>query len=121
MRAIFIIFLFAFSGFFSWVSAQAVNEPVQNSIYEFLYRNAQKGNIELDDVVRPLLRNQISRYLDSIEKRAVRVPGSLNRIEKKELQFYKREYGGPIQEGIRNLEPERWLSKDPRGDRKSVV
>jgi hypothetical protein len=30
---------------------QAINEPVENSVYDFLYRNAQKGNIDLDDIV----------------------------------------------------------------------
>lgn len=97
------------------LQAQAINEAVENSVYDFLYRNAQKGNIELDDVIRPLLRNQIAVYLDSIEKRARRLPNSLNRIEKKELLFYLREYGYPIQEGLQNQQPERWLAKDPRG------
>ena len=94
---------------------QAINEPVENSVYDFLYRNAQKGNIDLDDIVRPLLRNQIAFYLDSIQKRAQRLPGSLNRIEKKELLFYQREYGLPLQEGFQNPQPERWFSKDVRG------
>lgn len=94
---------------------QAINEPVENSVYDFLYRNAQKGNIDLDDIVRPLLRNQIAFYLDSIQKRAQRLPGSLNRIEKKELVFYQREYGLPLQEGFQNPQPERWFSKDVRG------
>ncbi len=118
MRANSIAFLLVLSALLTEtfsLHAQAINEPVENSVYDFLYRNAQKGNIELDDVIRPLLRNQIARYLDSIEKKALRVPGSLNRIEKKELLFYKREYGTPIQEGIQNLQPERWLTKDARG------
>jgi hypothetical protein len=42
------------------VYSQAVNEPVENSIYEYLNRHAQKGNIEYNDMLRPLFRNQIS-------------------------------------------------------------
>ena len=72
MRANSIAFLLVLSALLTEtfsLHAQAINEPVENSVYDFLYRNAQKGNIELDDVIRPLLRNQIARYLDSIEKK----------------------------------------------------
>jgi hypothetical protein len=118
MRAFSIVITLWLCSLFSGLqnaSAQAINEAVESSVYDFLYRNAQKGNIELDDIIRPLTRNQIAVYLDSIEKRAQRLPGSLNAIEKKELLFYWREYGDPIQEGLQNQRSERWLSKDPRG------
>ena len=95
--------------------AQAINEPVENSIYDYLYRHAQKGNIELNDVVRPLFRGQIAAYLSTISKVSDSFPARLNRIEKRELAFYTREYGKPIIEGMMNTAPEKWLGKDSRG------
>jgi hypothetical protein len=97
------------------VHAQAVNEPVENSIYEYLYRHAQKGNIELNDMVRPLFRGQIAEYLSLIAKRADSFPSSINRIEKKELRFYQQEYGKPLQESFINAHSEKWFGKDVRG------
>lgn len=96
-------------------SAQAVFEHVNNSIYDYLYRNAQKGNIELDDFVRPLNRNQIAGYLLQIRQRIDTLPSSLNKTERKELDFYIAEYGLGITEGVPTLSREKWLGKDPRG------
>lgn len=97
------------------VNAQAVNEPIENSIYEYLNRHAQKGNIEFNDMIRPLLRNQISEYLAAIANKADSFPRTVNRIERKELSFYLREYGKPIQEGIVDVQQEKWFGKDGRG------
>jgi Capsule assembly protein Wzi len=94
---------------------QAVYENVNNSIYPYLYRQAQKGNIDLKDMVRPLNRNQISAYLVAIEKRADSTPTSLNAIEKKELGFYLQEYGRGGVEGTVADANEQWLRKDVRG------
>ncbi|MFN5480425.1 MAG: hypothetical protein ACK48G_10670 [Chitinophagaceae bacterium] len=69
-------------------NGQAVVENVNNSIYDYLYRNAQKGNIELMDMVRPLNRNQISDYLKQIKLRYDSNSTSLNAIEREELDFY---------------------------------
>lgn len=95
--------------------AQAVFENVNNSIYDYLYRNAQKGNIELDDFVKPFNRNQIAGYLLQIRQRYDSLPESLNKTERKELDFYIAEYGLGITEGIKNASNEKWLGKDPRG------
>lgn len=94
---------------------QAVNEPVENSIYEYLNRHAQKGNIEYQDMIRPLFRNQIAEYLALIANKADSFPRTVNRIEKKELAFYLKEYGKLIQEGTLNLQREKWFGKDARG------
>jgi hypothetical protein len=107
-----LIFLLAWS---SNSSAQAIVENVNNSIYEYLYRNAQKGNIELNDMVRPLLRNQIAAYLQEIKTRVEADSKVLNAIERKELDFYIAEYGLGVIEGVKNAGKEQFMKKDPRG------
>ena len=97
------------------IQAQAINESVESSVYDFLYRNAQKGNIELFDMVRPLTRNQIANYLSQINTKFSKDPSSLNRVEKKELHFYWQEYGFGLTEGVKNNNDEKWIGKDARG------
>lgn len=99
----------------SFASAQAVVEHVNNSIYDYLYRNAQKGNIELNDMVRPLLRNQIAAYLQEIKTKVDADPKALNAIERKELDFYIAEFGLGVIEGVKNTGKEQFMKKDPRG------
>jgi len=96
-------------------SSQAVVENVNNSIYDYLYRNAQKGNIELTDMVRPLMRNQIAGYLKEIKTKVEADPKILNSIERKELDFYIAEYGLGVVEGVKNTSKEQFMKKDPRG------
>jgi hypothetical protein len=113
MKNIFIIlFLTLITGS---ASAQAVVENVNNSIYDYLYRNAQKGNIELNDMIRPLLRNQIAGYLQEIKTKVEADPKVLNAIERKELDFYIAEYGLGVIEGVKLTNKESFLKKDPRG------
>jgi hypothetical protein len=96
-------------------SSQAVVENVNNSIYDYLYRNAQKGNIELNDMVRPLMRNQIAGYLKEIKTKVDADPKVLNNIERKELDFYIAEYGLGVVEGVKNASKEQFMKKDSRG------
>jgi hypothetical protein len=107
--------LFLGISFVSSVSGQAVFENVNNSIYEFLNRQAQNGNILYDDMVRPLTRNQISSYLNALSSAYTNKKAFLNPIEVKELQFYIKEYGLGINEGFVNQSNEKWLGKDARG------
>ena len=88
---------------------------MNNSIYEFLNRQAQNGNILYDDMVRPLTRNQISSYLNALSSAYTNKKAFLNPIEVKELQFYIKEYGLGINEGFVNQSNEKWLGKDARG------
>jgi hypothetical protein len=92
-----------------------VVENVNNSIYDYLYRNAQKGNIEFNDMVRPLMRNQIAGYLKEIKTKVEADPKVLNNIERKELDFYIAEYGFGVVEGVKNASKEQFMKKDPRG------
>ncbi len=110
-----ILILLLLTCFFSNAYSQAVVENVNNSIYEYLYRNAQKGNIELNDMVRPLMRNQIAGYLQEIKTKVESDPKVLNTIERKELDFYIAEYGLGVIEGVKNTGKEQFMKKDPRG------
>jgi len=110
-----ILILLLFTCFFNSAYSQAVVENVNNSIYDYLYRNAQKGNIELNDMIRPLMRNQIAGYLKEIKTKVESDPKVLNNIERKELDFYIAEYGLGVVEGVRNASKEQFMKKDSRG------
>lgn len=69
-------------------NAQVVYEPTYRTVYGYLARLAQKGVLELDDVVLPLSRVYISNQLDIISYQS----GILTPLEKKELDFYRKEY-----------------------------
>jgi hypothetical protein len=112
MKNILIILFLAIT---TTASSQAVVENVNNSIYDYLYRNAQKGNIELNDMVRPLMRNQIAGYLKEIKTKVESDPRVLNNIERKELDFYIAEYGLGVVEGVKNASKEQFMKKDSRG------
>ena len=112
-RRIFILFLGI--SFVCSVSGQAVFENVNNSIYEYLNRQAQNGNILYEDMVRPLTRNQISTYLAALSTAYTNKKAQLNPTEVKELQFYIKEYGLGINDGVINNSTEKWLGKDTRG------
>jgi len=101
--------------FFSSVSGQAVFENVQNSVYEYLNRQAQNGYISLDDMIKPLTRNQISTYLSVLAQAQKNKTAALNEIEIKELNFYIKEYGIGVNDGFLNTAKEKWLGKDNRG------
>lgn len=77
-----------------WVSscsraqAQVVFEPTYKTVYGYLARLAQKGVIDLDDVVLPLSKAYISGKLDTLSFQT----GILTPLEKKELDFYRKDY-----------------------------
>lgn len=68
--------------------AQVVYEPTYKTVYGYLSRLAQKGVIDLDDIVLPLSRTYISNKLDTLSYQS----GILTPLEKKELDFYRKEY-----------------------------
>lgn len=68
--------------------AQVVYEPTYRTVYGYLARLAQKGVIDLDDVILPLSRAYISGKLDTLSFQT----GILTPLEKKELEFYRKEY-----------------------------
>lgn len=68
--------------------AQVVYEPTWKSSYDFLSRLAQRGIIELDDVIQPISRETIQTKLDELYQRK----SDLTPLEKQELDFYLKDY-----------------------------
>lgn len=67
-------------------SGQTVWENHNSPIYGYLSRMAQKGHIELNDVILPISRVRILEHLDTIQTK------QLSSIERKELVFYLQEF-----------------------------
>lgn len=65
-----------------------INEQLSSTVYEFLYRQAQKGNIIYKDFVLPLERVDIKHLLKNLNESK----NKLSKIERKELDFYLSEY-----------------------------
>jgi hypothetical protein len=91
----------------SEIKAQAVLENHRLEVYNFLYRMAQKGKIEFDDLITPVSRTQISKQLELLSDTAM----ALTAVEKKELNFYLQEYKMIVPEN----EGTRFFKKDPNG------
>ena len=70
------------------VQAQVVWENPKFEIYDFLYRQAQKGNIDFADFIQPISRKEIAKHLTTLADSTQQ----LSLKEKKELDFYLREY-----------------------------
>jgi hypothetical protein len=66
------------------LSSQIIWEDNRSMIYPFLDRMADKGVIELNDVVQPISHQQIISCLDSLRKKSTQ----LSSLEQKELDFY---------------------------------
>jgi hypothetical protein len=81
---LFLICLLSLQG----VVAQTVYEPLYKSVYPFLERTAQRGVIDLNDVVLPLSRKDITNYLHTLQQKR----SDLTALEKKELDYYLKEY-----------------------------
>jgi len=72
--------------------SQSVWEYHQKEVYNYLSRMAQKGLVRFDDNIRPVSRKYIAECLDSLIQHAA----TLSNTEKKELDFYSREYGSEM-------------------------
>jgi len=68
--------------------AQAVFENPKHQVYDFLSRQAQKGNIDFRDLIQPITRKQIAEQLALLQADAEK----LSRTEQKELLFYQKEF-----------------------------
>ena len=82
---LFSFFIFLLGGS---VQAQVVWENPKFEIYDFLSRQAQKGNIDLADFIQPISRKEIAKHLTTLSDSTQQ----LSLKEKKELDFYLREY-----------------------------
>jgi hypothetical protein len=68
--------------------AQAVFENPNHPVYQFLARQAQKGNINFDDLIQPVSRKEISSLLHYLRDSVT----TLSVKEQKEVGFYLNEY-----------------------------
>ncbi|MDI9872485.1 capsule assembly Wzi family protein [Flectobacillus roseus] len=85
-KKILILFLVCCSP--SMVFSQTVFEPSYHTVYPFLSRLAQKGVIDLNDIVLPLSKDVIYQKLDELSKKIT----ELTLLEREELSFYLKEY-----------------------------
>ncbi|MFN5641059.1 MAG: capsule assembly Wzi family protein [Sphingobacteriales bacterium] len=82
------IFFAVFLMLITYSTSAQVWENHRSEVYPYLYRMAQKGFIEFNDVSRPLSRQQIYQWLDELQQKKQ----ELTDIEKQELSFYIKEY-----------------------------
>jgi hypothetical protein len=68
--------------------SQVVYENPNNPIYKYLSRQAQKGNIEYNDLIQPISRRDIAGYLSTLQSQF----DKLSITEQKELAFFQQEY-----------------------------
>ena len=77
------------AGLFSTIGmSQPVYERHTYEVYPFLARMAQKGLLEWNDNIRPILKTDIVRALDTLANQK----DKLSNLEKAELAFYQSEY-----------------------------
>src|SRR5260221_13329919 len=91
--------------------SQAVYENYRNEIYNYLYRMSQKGLIDFNDNIRPILRYEIARNLQQLRANT----GKLTGTEKKELAFYLEEYDLPTDSTVNYPNEVRWFKKNENG------
>jgi hypothetical protein len=75
---------------------QNVWENSNSEVHPFLYRMAQKGLIDYNDLIKPINRVNIINAITILKLK----DSILNILEKKELNFYLQEYTRPIIEQI---------------------
>ncbi len=108
MKKIFFTFLFILAFFIQAIS-QNVWENNNSEVHPFLYRMAQKGFIEYNDLLKPINRVHVLNNLNILKQKDT----SLNIIEKQELAFYLQEYNRPTKEQIslfKKDQNKRWRS-----------
>ena len=92
------------------LTAQTVWETHTKEVYNYLSRMAQKGTIRFDDNIKPLSRKYIADCLDSLSQKKEQ----LSSTEKKELSFYRNEYGNELANTPGNTAEEfHFLKTDP--------
>lgn len=84
--SVILFILFVLSSFVGF--AQVVYENPNNPVYKYLSRQAQKGNIEYNDLIQPISRRDIAAYLTTLQA----MQESLSSREQKELAFYQQEF-----------------------------
>src|SRR5689334_7083217 len=80
--ALFIIIGLAFKG------NSQINESTSSTVYDYLYRMAEKGLIKWNDYQLPADRKSIATAIDELSA----LQNRLTKTEVEELKFYKQEY-----------------------------
>ena len=108
MRIKIVFFVVLFSLSFATSQSQVIYEDARSMIYPYLTRLADKGLIELQDVVLPITHQQINTCLQTLQLKR----NLLSKIELAELDFYKREYQLPVQPTDTVMQGLKILEKD---------
>ena len=95
MKKIFFTLLFVLSFIINAIS-QNVWENTNSEAHPFLYRMAQRGLIEYNDLIKPINRVHVLNSLNILKQK----DSALNNVEKNELTFYLQEYTRPSKEQI---------------------
>ena len=95
MKKLFFTFLFTLAFSISAIT-QNVWENSNSEVHPFLYRMAQKGFIEYNDLIKPINRVSVLNALNILKQN----DSILTNIEITELNFYLQEYTRPIKEQI---------------------
>ena len=95
MKKIFFTLLFVLSFIINAIS-QNVWENTNSEVHPFLYRMAQRGLIEYNDLIKPINRIHVLNSLNILKQK----DSVLNNVEKNELSFYLQEYTRPSKEQI---------------------
>ena len=95
MKKLFFIFLFILA-FITQAITQNVWDNTNSEVHPFLYRMAQKGFIEYNDLIKPINRVSVLNALTIL----IQKDTALNNLEKNELTFYLQEYTRPLEEQI---------------------
>ncbi|TSA65518.1 MAG: hypothetical protein D4R41_00940 [Sediminibacterium sp.] len=106
IKILFFVILFCLS--FATSQSQIIYEDARSMIYPYLTRLADKGLIELQDVVLPITHQQINVCLQELQLKR----NLLSKIELAELDFYKREYQLPVQPSDTVMQGLKILEKD---------
>jgi hypothetical protein len=106
IKRLFFIVLFCLS--FATSQSQIIYEDTRSMIYPFLTRLADKGLVELQDVILPITHQQINACLQALQLKR----NLLSKIELAELDFYKREYQVPVQPTDTVMQALKILEKD---------
>jgi len=83
-------------GFYTYAFSQNVWENTNSEVHPFLYRMAQRGLIDYNDLIKPINRVNVLNSLNILKQK----DSTLSIIEKKELAFYLQEYTKPLKEQI---------------------
>ena len=95
MKKLFFIFLFILA-FITQAISQNVWDNTNSEVQPFLYRMAQKGFIEYNDLIKPINRVSVLNVLNILNQNN----SVLTNNEKAELAFYLQEYTRPSKEQI---------------------